>query len=71
MAFSWLKAHNSTFTFKTLLRHYAKHEAGINQRYVDVTLHWDADKVIKDRQVGVLNVKALVHAFNHLLGPPS
>ena len=23
-AFSWLKAHASTFTFKTLLRHYAK-----------------------------------------------
>ena len=23
-AFSWLKAHTSTFTFKTLLRHYAK-----------------------------------------------
>ena len=24
MAFSWLKAPTSTFTFKTLLRHYAK-----------------------------------------------
>ena len=23
-AFSWLKAHTSAFTFKTLLRHYAK-----------------------------------------------
>ena len=35
-AFSWLKAPTSTFTFKTLLRHYAKR--ALTPRYVDVKL---------------------------------
>ena len=42
-AFSWLKVATTAFTFKTLLRHYAK----------QVLTPWDADaKVIRDGQFG-------------------
>ena len=35
-AFSWLKSATTAFTFKTLLRHYAKQ--ALTPRYVDVEL---------------------------------
>ena len=42
-AFSWLKAAITAFTFKTLLRHYAKRALG----------QWDTDaKVMRDGRVG-------------------
>ena len=44
-AFSYLKAPTSAFTFKTLLRHYAK--------WALTPRNWDADaKVIRDGRIG-------------------
>ena len=48
-ALSWLKAPSSSFTFKTLLRHYAKRVLA-HGKY---TRNWDAvAKVMRDWQVG-------------------
>ena len=63
-AFSWLKAATTDFTFKTLLRHYAKR--ALTPRSLNVKLGSEGnerrDKRFK-RQF-VLNVKALVGVFN-------
>ena len=56
-AFSWLKAPTSAFTFKALLRHYAK---------------WDADtKVIRDGLVSIVfeNHPSLMIIVSILLEP--
>ena len=52
-AFSWLKAATTAFTFKTLLRHYAKW--ALTPRSLNVKL---------GLRLSVLNVKAVVAAFN-------
>ena len=59
-AFSWLKAAATAFTFKTLLRHYAKQ--ALTPRSLNVKLG-PRRKGHKGR-AGVLNVKAVVAAFN-------
>ena len=68
-AFFWLKAATTAFTFKTLLRHYAKW--ALTPQSLDVKLgprrnyhlrHYGNQPVPYD--FCVLNVKALVGAFN-------
>ena len=49
MAFSWLKVATTAFTFKTLLRHYAKQ--ALTPRSLNVKLGSDTI-VIKDGRVG-------------------
>ena len=49
-AFSWMKAATTAFTFKALLRHYAKWALTLWSRR---EINWDPDsKVIKNRRVG-------------------
>ena len=44
MAFSWLKAATTTFTFKTLLRHYSKR--ALTPRSLNVKVGWVRDAII-------------------------
>ena len=66
-AFSWLKAATTAFTFKTLLRHYAKRALtprSLNMKLGPRRNYHEGRAAIRHYAMVVLNVKAVVAAFN-------
>ena len=67
MAFSWLKASTSTFTFKTLLRHYAKRT--LTPRSLNVKLGLQRNYQGRAVVAAFNQEKALVGAFSVIVQP--